>query len=74
MDAPATHPTTSDIGLFMRDLCYEWSNEAQVYYYNIPCKCKPLHRNVQTINRVTAEHMYKCLNGDKPYAPLIRSV
>ena len=62
-----SHPTTSDISMFMRDFNYEWSNQAQIYFYNIPCKCLPRHDTIQTINRVTAEHMYKSLIGDKPY-------
>lgn len=68
--SPSSYPTTSDVSMFMKDLCYEWSNQAQVYYYNIPCKCLPRHNTIQTINRTTAEHMYKCLLGDKPYTPL----
>ena len=67
---PSSYPTTSDISMFMRDLKYEWSNQAQVYFYNIPCKCLPRHNTIQTIDRVTAEHIYKSLIGNNPYSPL----
>jgi len=63
----SSHPTTSDIGMMMRELKYEWSNEAQVYYYAIPCKCLPRHRTIQTIDRVMAEHIYKSIFGDNPF-------
>jgi hypothetical protein len=67
---PLSFPTTSDISKFMRDLGYYWSNQAQVYYHDIPCKCLPTHRTPQTIDNVTATHMYRCLIGDKPYKKL----
>lgn len=66
--SPSSHPTTSDISQFMKSICYEWSNQAQVYFYNIPCKCLPHHSTIQVINRITAEHMYKSLFGNKPYS------
>ena len=70
---PGSYPTTSDIGLFMKALGYEWSNEAQIYFHNAPCGCLPKHRTPQTIDRNTAEHMYKILLGSNPYSPLIRN-
>lgn len=69
-DASSSYPTTSDISQLMRFLKYEWSNQSQIYFYNIPCKCLPTHRTIQTIDRNTAEHIYKCLIGDKPYKEL----
>lgn len=63
----SNYPTTSDISLFMRSIGYDWSNQAQVYFYNFPCKCIPMHNNPQTIDRTTAEHIYKSLYGNNPY-------
>ena len=64
-DGPATYPTTSDIGSFMRELGYEWSNEAQIYY----CKYDYSH-----ISGKVAKRLYKYLIGDKPYRRLIKKV
>ena len=68
--SPASHPTTSDISMFMTKLGYKWSNQAQVYFYNIPCKCLPRHDMIQTIDDTTAKHIYKSLIGDNPYKPI----
>ena len=64
---PGSHPTTSDIGLFMKVMGYDWSNQVQVYFKNFPCKCVPTHREPQTIDRNTAEHIYKSLIGNKAF-------
>lgn len=66
---PSSYPTTSDISQFMRQLGYMWSNQAQTYYHSIPCKCLPRHSTPQTIDRTTAEHLYKQLIGSKPFPP-----
>ncbi|KKL67573.1 hypothetical protein LCGC14_2133620 [marine sediment metagenome] len=67
---PGQHPSTYDISLFMKELGYTWSNEAQVYFHSSPCKCLQKHALPLTINRTTVEHIYKCLIGDKPYTSL----
>ena len=55
---PATFPTTSDISQLMRELGYQWSNEAQTFY----------GFNYDLISDRTARRLYKVLIGDKPYS------
>ena len=57
---PNSYPTTSDISMFMNELGYKWSNEAQTYY----------DYNFEHISRKSAERLYKYLIGDKPYEKL----
>jgi len=58
-----SHPTTSDVSMFMRELGFKWSNDAQIYY----------HDNMlgyEHLSRKTADRLYKYLIGDKPYTHL----
>jgi hypothetical protein len=61
MDSPSSYPTTSDISSFMRELGYQWSNEAQTYY----------DYNFQHISRKSAERIYKKLIGYNPFVYLV---
>lgn len=56
---PNSYPTTSDISMFMRELGYQWSNEAQVFY----------DWDFQHISRKSADRLYKYLIGAKEYSP-----
>jgi len=65
MDNPATYPTTSDISMFMRELGFEWSNNAQIYYHD------NMNRYEHLSNK-TAERLYKILVGNKPFTSLTK--
>ena len=67
LSQPSSYPTTSDISQFMQSIGYKWSNQAQVYFHDLPCRCLPLHKTPQTIDRATAECMYKTLFGNVAY-------
>lgn len=64
LSVPSNYPTTSDISMFMRELGFEWSNQAQLYFHSNSLK-------YEYLSRATAERLYKYLIGDKPYSPLI---
>ncbi len=58
----ADYITTSDISEFMRNLGFQWSNDAQVYY------CDQFVSRVNswhTMDRATAEHLYIKLREGK---------
>ena len=65
MDEPATHPTTSDISMLMKDLGFKWSNEGQIYYHEY---------NYEHLESNTAEAIYQKLVGRKPYNGVLRSL
>lgn len=57
---PNSHPTISDISMFMREIGFKWSNDTQIYY----------HDNIngyEHLSKQTAERLYKYLIGNKPY-------
>jgi hypothetical protein len=54
---PSSYPTTSDISAFMRELGYQWSNEAQIYY----------DYNYNLVSRKSAERIYGRLIGNNPF-------
>ena len=62
-NAPSSYPTTSDISMFMRELGFKWSNDAQIYYYDSSL-------GYEHISNKTANRLYKYLIGDKPYSPI----
>lgn len=57
MNTTNSFPTTSDISAFMRELGYEWSNQAQVYF----------NWDYDNLKRRQAEKLYKKLIGEKPF-------
>jgi len=60
---PDSYPTTSDISMFMQELGFKWSNDAQIFY----------HQNslgYEHLSDETAKRLYKYLIGDKPYSLL----
>lgn len=63
MDEPNTYPTTSDISMFMKELGFYWSNDAQIYYHANSSGYEHITRN-------TAERLYLYLMGNNPYKPL----
>lgn len=56
-------PTPSDVSMFMQELGFKWSNDAQTYYY-------ASSRGYEHVSNHTAERLYKYLIGEKPYSPL----
>lgn len=60
---PSSYPTTSDISVFMQELGYKWSNDAQIYYNQNGAMYTHM-------TRLTAERLYRYLIGDKPYTPV----
>jgi hypothetical protein len=60
---PSSYPTTSDISMFMQELGYKWSNDAQIYYNQNGARYTHMSRD-------GADRLYKYLIGDKPYTPL----
>ena len=60
---PSTYPTTSDISQLMKQIGYQWSNDAQIYY----------NQNGSSYTHITSEgatRMYKYLIGAEPYSPI----
>jgi len=63
MNGPSKYPTTSDISMFMQELGFKWSNDAQIYYHDNSL-------GYEHMSGRTAERLYKYLIGAKPYTKL----